>query len=101
MKSMVGELGKLSLNNEQVGGFKYWTAIQNKADMNTTIVASQFWMLKEVKIKKLQADFYMNFKDRPKLIHSREVVAEIPAHELDTMTTSPLKMYIENFNWLK
>ena len=31
MKSMTGEVGKLSLNGEQIGGFKYWTAVMSVA----------------------------------------------------------------------
>ncbi len=100
MNILSGEIGKLSLNGEQVGGFKYWTAVINKKNPSTHVIASQYWMFKKVDTDKLEAEFYTETRDKPKLIYKREVTVKIPDCELDKMITSPIEMDLGSFSWL-
>ena len=100
MKAMTGEIGKLSFNGEQVGGFKYWTAIVKINPLHSHVIASQFWMLKKVDTDHLKAEFYTEVSDSLKLVHSEDVIINLPEHELDKMITKPLRIDFErSFDW--
>lgn len=102
MKPMTGEIGKLSLNGEQVGGFKYWTAIENRDTLQTRVIASKFWFLKEVDTHQLQAEFYSHAPDgNLKLVYSTDVTADFPEYELDTMMSQKIEMNLGTFDWLQ
>jgi len=100
MKPMTGEIGKLSLGGEQVGGFKYWTAIQNRNSLQTKVMASQFWLLREVANNKFQADFYSHIPDGElRLIYSTEVMVDFPEHEIDKMVSKTIEIELGTFDW--
>ena len=84
----------------EVGGFKYWTAVMRGKPPHTKVVASQFWMFKEVDSNKLIAEFYSLVEGKYKLIHTREVTITFPPHETDKMTTTRLEMALGDFDWL-
>lgn len=99
---MTGEIGKLSINGEQVGGFKYWTAIQNRDSLQTIVRASKFWLLREIYTDKFQADFYShNPDDKLKLVYSSDVSVNFPPYELDKMTDGIIEMNLGTFDWLQ
>ncbi len=100
MKPMTGEIGKLSIDGEQVGGFKYWTAIQNRNSLQTLVRASKFWLLKEVNTDKFQADFYSHNPDgNLKLVYSTPVTLTLPEYEIDKMMSSVIEMNLGKFDW--
>lgn len=99
MKAMTGEIGKLSLNGEQVGGFKYWTAIIKLNPLHSRVIASKFWMLKKVDTNKLKAEFYTEINGKLKLIREGEVTVNLPEYELDKMITQPIELDIGDFDW--
>ncbi len=102
MKPMTGEIGKLSLDGEQVGGFKYWTTIQNRNSLQTKVIASKFWLLKEVKTNKLQADFYSRtFGGELELIYSASVTINFPEYEIDKMMHKSIEMDLGIFDWVE
>jgi len=98
MKAMTGEIGKLSQNGEQIGGFKYWTVLKQKNPPQTKVVAQKFWFFKDVK-GEVQADFYSQLSNKLKLIYSKPVTLQIPEHQLNQMTTELLLMDLGNFDW--
>mgnify|MGYP001584765003 CR=1 FL=1 len=102
MKPMTGEIGKLSLNDEQVGGFKYWTAIQNRNSLQTIVRASKFWMLKKADTTRFQADFYShNPNGNLNLVYSTAVTIELPDYEIDKMQAKAIEMNLGVFDWLQ
>lgn len=102
MKPMTGEIGKLSTDGEQVGGFKYWTAIQNRDSLQTIVRASRFWLLKAVKTDKFQAEFYShNPDDKLKLVYSTDVTVQLPSYEIDKMQSKAIEMDLGVFDWLQ
>lgn len=97
---MTGEIGKLSVNGDQVGGFKYWTAMVQKKPPRSRVVASQFWMFRKVE-GELTASFFYNLGDDLKLVLEKAVTIKFPEYELDTAINRPLVMEFEDgFNWL-
>ena len=102
MKPMTGEIGKLSLNGEQVGGFKYWTAIQNRNSLQTRVVASKFWLLKEIDTGELKADFYSHNPDGElRHIYSADITTTFPEYEVDKMMSKPISLELGTFNWVQ
>lgn len=100
MKPMTGEIGQLSLNGEQVGGFKYWTAIQNRRTLETRVIASKFWLFKEVNSNKLQADFYSHEpNDKLELVYSAGVTIDFPEYILDKTISHSIEMNLGMFDW--
>jgi len=97
---MTGEVGKLSLNGEQVGGFKYWTVVMRGKPPQTTVIASQFWMFEKVDSDRLVAEFYSLIEGKYELIHTKEATIILPHHEMDKMTTVRLEMDLGGFDWL-
>ncbi len=101
MKPMTGEIGKLSLDGEQVGGFKYWTAIQNRKTLETRVIASKFWLFKEVNGDKLRADFYSHVpNDKLELVYSADVSIDFPEHTLNKTISYPIEMNLGTFDWV-
>lgn len=102
MRRMTGEIGKLSLKGEQIGGFKYWTAIVQKKPPYTRVIASKFWMFNKPDTDKLTASFYYDTGDDLKQVLEKEVTVKLPEQfELGKMIISPLTMVFEDgFNWL-
>ena len=101
MKPMTGEIGKLSLGGKQVGGFKYWTAIQNRNSLQTVVRASKFWMLEEVESNKFDAEFYShNPDDKLKLVYSAPVTVDLPHYELDKMMSHVIEINLGVFDWI-
>ena len=102
MKPMTGEIGKLSLSGKQVGGFKYWTAIQNRDSLQTHVIAPRFWMLQEISTNKLEADFYShNFNDKLELVYSANVTVSLPKYEVGKMMSKRIDMDLGTFDWLQ
>ncbi len=100
MKPMTGEIGKLSLNGEQVGGFKYWTAIQNRRTLETRVIASRFWLLKEFNGNKLRADFYSHVpNDKLELVYSADVTIDFPEYDINKMMLNSIEMKLGVFDW--
>lgn len=100
MKKMTGEWGKFSLNGEQIGGFKHWTAIIVKSPLSSRVIASQFWMFKKVDTNRLKAEFYAEKDDDLKLIRSEDAIINLPEYTLDKMITRPIEITFENaFDW--
>ena len=102
MRRMTGEIGKLSLNGEQIGGFKYWTAMVQKKPPYTRVVASKFWIFKKPETNNITAGFFYDTGDDLKQVLEKEVTIKLPEkYELGTMMVSPLEMVFEDsFNWL-
>ncbi len=101
MKPMTGEIGKLSLNGKQVGGFKYWTAIQNRNSLETKVIASRFWLLKKVNGDKLQAEFYSHIPEGElQLVYSADAKINFPEYELNKMESKTIEIDLGKFDWL-
>lgn len=100
MKKMTGEIGTLFLDDKQVGGFKYWTAVINPG--RSHVIASQFWMLKKVETDKLKAKFYAEVDSGLKLIREEDAIVNLPDCELDKTIVSPLRIdFVDSFDWRK
>jgi hypothetical protein len=100
MNILSGEIGKLSFNGEQVGGFKYWTAMYNKTTGETKVKASKFWKLKDCP-NELEAEFYADTGDTLKLVRKLNVKVTFPECKLNAMITSPLEINLGVYDWLK
>jgi len=96
MNILSGEIGKLSFNGEQVGGFQYWTAMFNKDTKETKVIASKYWKFKDCP-KELDAEFY-SLVDKLKLIHKTKVKVNLDCH-LDKMTIKPLELDCGVYDW--
>lgn len=94
MVIMTGEIGKLSVEGRQIGGFKYWTAIVYP---DKTIVNAPLYWFFEQPPRKLIADFYSD----ETLIYSKEVEIEPPDCALNKKINGTLTMSLGEFNWLK
>jgi len=100
MKPMTGEIGKLSIGNKQVGGFKYWTAIQNRNSLQTIVKASKFWVLEKVDTNQFQAEFYShNPGGNLHLVYTTDVDVNLPDCELDKMMSKTIEMNLGTFAW--
>ena len=100
MKPMTGEIGTLSVGDEQVGGFKYWTAIHNRDTGQTQVVASKFWLNKKPDSKKLDASFYFRTDEGLDLAYNTKVTTKFPEYTLEKMTPSKIDMNLGKFDWL-
>src|SRR3990167_7442248 len=101
MKPMTGEIGKLSINGNQVGGFKYWTAIQNRNSLQTIVRASRFWLFEKVDTNTFQADFYSHNPDgNLHLVYSVPVTVDLPEYESDKMMSKILTFDLGMFDWM-
>jgi hypothetical protein len=98
MKLMTGEIGKLELNGEQVGGFKYWTAIQNRDTNETKVIASKFWTLRKLDNGKYTAEFYSRVEDKLELIYKAPVEIEFPEHEVNKTMTKQITLDLGKFD---
>lgn len=98
MKAMTGEIGKLSQNGEQIGGFKYWTVLKYKNPSKTKVVAQKFWFFKNV-TGEVQAEFYSQLSNKLKLIYTRPVTFIAPEYKLNQMTTELLLIDLGDFDW--
>ena len=99
---MTGEIGKLTLDGKQVGGFRNWTAfVQIKPPIKSWVIASGFWMLEKVNTNKLHADFYAEDNGELQLIKEGEVIVNLPLdYALDTLIVEPIEMTFEqDFDW--
>ncbi len=101
MKPMTGEIGKLSLNGEQVGGFKYWTAIRNRTTGQTRVRASRFWLLREVEANTFNAEFYVNTNEGLECVYSTEVTAALPQSTVNKMVDKVIEMNLGTFDWVQ
>lgn len=102
MKPMTGEMGKLSIDGQQVGGFKYWTAIQNRDTLQCHVVASKFWVLKKVATNNMKAEFYaFDFNDNLELIYQADATVDFPEYVLDRMISRKLDIDLGEFDWLQ
>ena len=97
MKSLVGEIGSIKLNGEQVGGFKGWTVTQTP--LQTTVKAVKYWLFKKVS-SKVDVEFYTLYSNKLKLMHKRETELNLDG-ELDKMIDSVLVINLGMFDWLK
>lgn len=100
MNILSGEIGKLSFKGEQVGGFKYWTAVYNKDTGETKVKVSKYWKLKDCP-QELEAEFYADTGDTLKLIHKLNVKVNFPECPLNKMITQPLTLDCGKYDWLK
>ena len=103
-KTMTGEIGKLSLNGEQVGGFRNWTAITKiTTPVKSHVIASGFWMLKKATTNKLDAEFYAEDAGVLQLVSRGEVFVNLPPdYAIDTLILKSIKItFEEDFDWRK
>ena len=102
MKTLTGELGKFTLDNEQVGGFKYWTVIISQNPLQTFVKAQIFWMLKTVSTNELNARFCFDSMGKTKIVYEGKVKVKLPdKYELDKYIKQPITMELpEGFDWL-
>lgn len=101
MIPMTGEIGTWSINDEQVGGFKYWTATYNRDTEETRVIVSQFWKLKEFDAQQLTADFYYHEDGKLKLVYSVDVKIKLPKCEIDKKINKRIEMHLGKFDWLQ
>ena len=99
---MTGEIGKLTLDGKQVGGFRNWTTfVQIKPPIKSWVIASGWWMLEKTDTNKLIASFYAEGAGKLQLIREGEVIIDLPPdYALDTLIVEPIKMTFEtDFDW--
>jgi hypothetical protein len=97
MKKMVGEIGSLKQNDEQVGGFKHWTVVYNPP--HSKVVCSQYWFFRKVE-GTLRGEFYADNEQGLKLIREEDCFLTFPGCELDTLITNPLEInFLKEFDW--
>jgi len=102
MKPMTGDIGKLTLDGKQVGGFRNWTVfIHLKPPIKSRVVASGWWMLEKVNTNKLVANFYAEDAGKLQLIREGEVIINLPPdYALDTLIVEPVEItFEEDFDW--
>lgn len=106
MIPMTGEIGTFSIDGEQVGGFKYWTASHNRNTGQTRVIASQFWLF-EKPTPELTADFYYEEDEQLKPIYTRKVKVDFPNDvdspdfEFNKKITEVIEMDLGRFDWLQ
>ena len=101
MKPMTGEIGKLSANGKQVGGFKYWTAIQNRNSLHTIVNASKFWLFEEGAGNEFLASFYSHNPDgNLRLIYEVDATIDLPEYTPDRMIARTIAIDLGVFDWM-
>ena len=102
MKPMTGEIGKLILDDRQVGGIRNWTVfIQIKPPTKSRVIASGWWMFERVNTNKLTTEFYVEDVGVLRLIREKESIVNLPfEYALDILITEPLELTFEEaFDW--
>lgn len=101
MQQMTGEIGKWVIDGKQVGGFRNWTVfVHIEPPIRSRVIASGFWMLKQINTDKVTASFY--YEDNGlKLVCEREAIIHLPEdYPLDKLILTPIEMtFEEEFDW--
>lgn len=101
MKILTGEIGKLSINGKQVGGFRNWRVVIDRDTRKTDIYTTSYWMLEKPDTN-MTASFYAELNKRLKIVKEGEVILNLPDnYPLGTNIKTPLKMsFKEGTSWL-
>lgn len=99
---MTGEIGKLVLDDKQVGGFRNWTVfIKTAPPIKSRVIASGFWMLEKINTDKVLASFYYEDANSLILVCERETTIHLPEdYAMDELILTPVEMTFEkDFDW--
>ena len=98
MIPMTGEIGVFYQDGGQVGGFKYWTAIHNRATKQTVVRASEFWINKEFN-GNLQAEFLYRTDGGLETAYKTKAKVKLPKYELGKYTKKTIDIDCGEFIW--
>lgn len=98
---MTGEIGTISLNGEQVGGFKYWTALQNKDTGQSRVIASKYQLLKQVSSGEFNFKFYSRVNDELSLVYSVKGTIQFPDLTVNKTIDKNIEIDLGVFNWVE
>ena len=97
---LCGEIGKLVVDGEQVGGFRGWTVfVETKPPVCSWVMVAGYWLFKRID-GKVRASFYSG-EDQLELIYESDASIELPdEYPLDKMILDPVKISFERkFDW--
>ena len=95
-----GEIGTLSVNGKQIGGFLNWEIkampaglIPGGQRVPTKATASGFWLFEAMpEGGKVEAAFYNRAGNKLALINKADVLAFVPGSETDKLTYQEIEM---------
>ena len=103
MRPLTGPVGKLTIDGEQVGGFRGWTTfVHIKPPIYSWVVAAGYWIDKVTKSKEATAEFYYEDDEgNLKVLYESKVHLDLPeTYPVGRMILDQLKIsFKDNFDW--
>ena len=102
---LTGEIGKLVIDGNQVGGLRGWTVfVETKPPIRSWVTAAGFWMRKIIETDKVLASFYRKDESGElKLVCERMATIKLPeSYPFDVVVPIVVELtFDEDFDWRK